>query len=186
MQQGGVRGALALLGAVLGVTLSLFKLAPEVSRYDFDDVARVIYLISYPLSIASIYFWGIAALVKKRLRHGTLLVAKAFGCAGVAWWVMFVLVVVLVGPPVTAIDTWTAEMIRPAVRWIASLSPPIFAVGGYVAYRGWMGCRSEREQQCPWCREWVKRDARKCRYCGSGLGHQEHEPAQEQVREQLA
>jgi hypothetical protein len=173
MQPGGARGALAVLAAVLGVSVSLFRLVPEVSQLDLDDVARVVYWVSSFLAIVCIYFWLIGRFISGRLRRGTLAASQVLFWTAAAWVIAAGLLLVLFAPSLTDIDAWNETNTATARNWIAALSPAIFAAGGYVAYRTWMSYRPEREQQCPWCREWVKLDARRCRYCGSDLGHQE-------------
>jgi len=188
MQQGRGRGALAVLATVLGVTVSLFRLVPELSRFDLDLVALVVTVVCCVLALIYLYAYVLTvALARSRapatgrasrraFRAGTRATLKVLALTTAAVAVVAGLILVFAGPAWAEINGTDVEDWATAAKWIASIAPPMFAAGGYAAYRTWMGHRSEREQQCDWCREWVKLDARKCRYCGSELEFQKQEP----------
>jgi hypothetical protein len=180
------RNTLALMSTALTVTLSFFKLVPLVrGKIEIATVAQVvagfILFASMIVLIASALFWsviGVARIgqtVRLRWVHPVFAVGRgtrAKLASKLQLWAISNLGLFVAADffeTAWTVDS-TEQTMRVEATWLAALAIPVAIGFGRSMSLVWSNSRSEREQECQYCKQWNHRDASRCRYCTSHLG----------------
>jgi hypothetical protein len=158
-----VAGLVSVVAGVLAAAVSFFRLLPELSKFDVDNIADV-------ALAAGIYATGMAILavflhlIYQILRRGKATIGLFATLLTFAVWLgVGFMIAGIAGAVLYKLDVATDSLIR----WQASVMTTVLIVGPLMAYRRWMQYRPEREKQCFQCREWIHLDANRCRHCTS-------------------
>jgi hypothetical protein len=163
-KQSRIAGLVSIVAGVLAAAVSFFRILPEVSRFDADDVAYVVVLAGLYLAAMSILAVFLH-LIYQVIRRGAVTLGLFATLLTLATWLG--LGIILATPVVGEVVGWFTDDVETEVRSEAAVVATALIVAPYMAYVQWMRYRPEREQQCFHCREWINRDATRCRFCTS-------------------
>jgi hypothetical protein len=179
-----VGSAVTVVSATLAGAVSLFRLLPELEKRGLDSTETI--LGAFTLAFLAIG-WALVAgtpawfigrkLGRREYGEGTRKTSRASLMLGgglvAGFYVIAIALNLIIGRSSDDVETQLgisiAVEIRPLIYWYCGLAV-IWCVA--IGYRiAWLRekYRYEREQQCPYCKDWVHLEATKCRNCLSRL-----------------